>query len=1133
MRPKTALAIAVLFFLNAFSASFATIPTQSDAELFFPETSETSARNSSCGTNSTLTDLMVWTDATSYTQGASPAAYFAVNCSVNGDFYELTVTTSGPGWQNGDYWNWTESNAYESFNTTWNNLSAGTYCINATLYHLPSGGSWQVADSEYQCFTVTSTTGGGGGSTTYVPNGSLSIYGVSSNYSSGSNVTAFFDYTSLDVGVTYGEMWYLTDANGNVVQGYGVNQTWNATASYTNSTETLGNLANGTYCITATLYTVYSNGTAIILDTVTTCFTIGSTTPTTGCGYDWSLASLSVYPNDIAFVPGEDHNVSIYSQCNLYDENMVIIYNVTDTSSGQTLSYGSWQWVPTSTSDTHYFENLNLVTGVYHVQIGLYHYNGAATYTMLDSVNYNFTVAQTPAVNETLDIDLNGLNYTTGQSVVATLEAFGLQTYSNYTVTWNLLEGTTLIDSGNYSIDTFTLNESIEQVVFTAGTNGTYCLFAKLFDVNGNMVDNDDTCFSVGSTTPPNNGGGGNGSTDAGSSANNPVMPVFNCSNIAWNLTTNITINDCWNMTDAFWFEFNQSGSIVWIDPVVAVGYDYVVYSGHLMTSVTVPTGYGDDVFDLYLWDGTAWYDSNTDLYGGYTHTFATPLDRMSIRGIEAYEMLDPTDPTVFVTGLTFSTAGTVVMIMDPITENYTMQGCGYDPAYTDLMIWTDLQAYMQGATTYADYYVNCSVNTKDYELHVFAYSASGSSWSDYDVWNWTETDSYEMMDDDWTNLAPGTYCINATLYMVSGGAYQFVDFEFTCFTVTANNNGGGNNGTLDPCGLNSSYTTIMSWSDAQSYNYGDSQNLSFYVNCTRIGDSYTLEYHVYDITDPANYVVAGSYSWLATITYQSWNDFVIGLTPGDYCVLTNLYQAGTYLTDDGGITTCFTVVGTTVNSPPLLVQTYQALVAYAEDPLDCYANGMVFMDADNDPDNSNIEWYVNGNSVASGVQAILPSGSVSLGDTLYCEATAHDGITSGNTLQRHYYVVPSNNTAPTVTDVTISPSSPEETDPLTCTYTYNDADNDPDQSMIIWSINGVATTTQGSTLTTGYAAGDFVTCSVTAFDGTAMGLTATGTVLVFTPGSGGNSTPTIGVLGTLAVLSVAFLLVSRKELEE
>jgi hypothetical protein len=37
--------------------------------------------------------------------------------------------------------------------------------------------------------------------------------------------------------------------------------------------------------------------------------------------------------------------------------------------------------------------------------------------------------------------------------------------------------------------------------------------------------------------------------------------------------------------------------------------------------------------------------------------------------------------------------------------------------------------------------------------------------------------------------------------------------------------------------------------------------------------------------------------------------------------------------------------------------------------------------------------------------------------------------------------------------------------------------------------------------------------------------------VLIMSPGGG--STPTIGVLGTLAVLSVAFILISRKELED
>ena len=796
------------------------------------------------------------------------------------------------------------------------------------------------------------------------------------------------------------------------------------------------------------------------------------------------------------------------------------------------------------------------------------------------------TSARNNSTSEYVDIDHSGYVWETanmvevwasGTDVHAQFTSGNLVIGESYQLIWNLSDSTSNVgvyDQGNVNWNA-TSTTSVESTTVSGLADGTYYFHATLVQ-QGSHIATDMTTIQVGNNTGGNNSGGNNtggnnsggnngggnsmhnnssagggqnggvkpggnttggnnGTVMNGTSMANPLMPIIDCSDIPWNDTnitgsTNITIDDCVNSTSEFWFWFEQTGKMTWLDPIVAVGYDFIVYSGPTMTSVQIPTGYGDDVFDLYLYGGNGWYDTNIDIDAGVTYTFPDPVERMSIRGIEAYEMLDPNDPTAFVTGITFASSDPVLMTMTPVTENYTMQGCGYDPSLTELMIWTDLQTYVQGATTYADYHVNCSVNTKDYELHVFAYSASGSSWSDYDEWNWTETDGFEAMDDDWTNLDAGTYCINASLYMVSGGAYQFVDFDFTCFTVTAANNGGGNSGTLDPCGLNSSYTTIWSWSDAQTYNYGDSQNLTFYVNCTRIGQSYMLEYHVYDITNSANPVAAGSYSWLATMTYQSWNDIVIGLDAGDYCVKTNLYQSGNYLTDDGG-TTCFTVVGTSVNTPPTLTAPQQALVAYAGDPLDCYANGMVFIDPDNDPDNSNIEWFVNGNSVASGVQAILPAGSVSLGNSLYCEATAHDGITSGNTLQRYYYVVPSNNTAPTVSDITISPTSPEESDTLTCSYTYNDPDNDPDASMVVWSINGVATTTQGTSLDSGYVAGDFVTCSVTAFDGTSAGNTGTGTVLVMT--TGGGSTPTIGVLGTLAVLSVAFVLVSRKEIEE
>ena len=84
--------------------------------------------------------------------------------------------------------------------------------------------------------------------------------------------------------------------------------------------------------------------------------------------------------------------------------------------------------------------------------------------------------------------------------------------------------------------------------------------------------------------------------------------------------------------------------------------------------------------------------------------------------------------------------------------------------------------------------------------------------------------------------------------------------------------------------------------------------------------------------------------------------------------------------------------------------------------------------------------------------------------------------------------VIPANNTAPTVSAVTISPTSPEEGDTLTCSYIYNDPENDPDASLIQWSVNGVVIpTATTNSISTGFAAGDFVTCTVTASDGTAL----------------------------------------------
>ena len=860
---------------------------------------------------------------------------------------------------------------------------------------------------------------------------------------------------------------------------------WSETNNHEYMSEAWANLSAGTYCVNVTLWDV-TTGTSTYVDSDYPCFTL---TNSSGSGGNNTGGNNTGGNNTGGNNTGGNNTGGNNTGGN-------------NTGCGYDLNYSS-----INASSYYYAYDLGQnFSGYYDVYCGLLNTGMLVSWYIEDLDNNNQTV-------DFGFVPLNANQYSTSVIINSTdvaNESAGNYSFEAQLHWWN---GTAwnFVDSDIYYF-----------IIYNSNNNNT----------GGNNTGGNNT---GGNNTGGNNTGGNNtaGNNTGGNNQTNPLMPV-NCSQIAWNASMNVTINDCLNQTNSFWFFFNQSGAVVWIDPIVAVGYDYIVYSGPSIVSVEIPLGYGDDVFDLYVFWNNGWHDSGFDIYGGVTYTFSTPVERMSIRGIEASEMLDPNDPTAFVSALTFQTSGTVLMTMTPVTENYTVLTCGNDPSMTDLMIWTDAQSYPQGTTVYSDYYVNCSVNTKDYELHVFAYSTSGSSWSDYAVWNWTETDSYEMMDDSWSNLAQDTYCVNATLYMVSGGAYQFVDFEVTCFTVTGNSSGGGGSTPLDPCGLNSSYTDVWSWMDASTYANGDDQDATFYVNCTRTGADYTLEYYVFEVGS-TNYVLSGMFTWIATSTNINFYDTFTGLGPGDYCVLANLYEANVFLTDNGG-TTCFTITGTAVNSPPTISYTLQIPVAYSGDALDCYAQGATYSDPDNDPDQSIFTWNVNNVQITTGIlNNILPAGSFVVGDIVHCEAIAHDGMAQGNTMNRYYFVQPPNNTAPSVSNVVISPTSPTETDTLTCSYIYNDPDMDPDASTIQWSVNGVAIAgATTDTLSSGYATADFVTCAVTAFDGTVSGNTGTMSILIMSSASsGGGGLPSIGVVGTIAAISAGFIFAIRREDDE
>jgi hypothetical protein len=137
--------------------------------------------------------------------------------------------------------------------------------------------------------------------------------------------------------------------------------------------------------------------------------------------------------------------------------------------------------------------------------------------------------------------------------------------------------------------------------------------------------------------------------TTPGSDPSNPQLPVIVDGN--------------------FQFDFNvQLNQRVWLDPAVAIGYDFAVGAGSpSFASLIIRDPIGDNIYELYLWNGSSFYDSGTRLAAGEDYTFAAGTRRFSIRGIEVSAGLDPTDPTAFVVGLTFDAAGAVSLTQSPL----------------------------------------------------------------------------------------------------------------------------------------------------------------------------------------------------------------------------------------------------------------------------------------------------------------------------------------------------------------------------------------------------------------------------------------------------------------------------------
>ena len=132
---------------------------------------------------------------------------------------------------------------------------------------------------------------------------------------------------------------------------------------------------------------------------------------------------------------------------------------------------------------------------------------------------------------------------------------------------------------------------------------------------------------------------------------------------------------DGWQFT----FEVSDASNPTYIDPLVAIGYDYFVDEGPDFSSVVLPS-FGDNLYDLWLWDDSSslWVDSGADITGGSRYDFAPGgVSEFRILGIEPSAGLDPQDDLAFVTGLWFTDTGWVTMRQVPIAANVPIPAPG------------------------------------------------------------------------------------------------------------------------------------------------------------------------------------------------------------------------------------------------------------------------------------------------------------------------------------------------------------------------------------------------------------------------------------------------------------------------
>ncbi|MDP2306927.1 MAG: fibrinogen-like YCDxxxxGGGW domain-containing protein [Pseudomonadota bacterium] len=212
------------------------------------------------------------------------------------------------------------------------------------------------------------------------------------------------------------------------------------------------------------------------------------------------------------------------------------------------------------------------------------------------------------------------------------------------------------------------------------------------------------------------------------------------------------------------------------------------------------------------------------------------------------------------------------------------------------------------------------------------------------------------------------------------------------------------------------------------------------------------------------------------------------GLTPGDHVVTLTA-------TDPDGLVGTATV-GVTVNAAPgAPIVTLSPDPAYTPD--DLVAALTEAGDLEGDPLTYTWSWSVDGAASASSTSGTLPASATTRGQSWQVEVRASDGWSEGPVASATRAIT---NSPPSVTALTLSPSTVRTDDLLVATAVGADADGDPVTFAYAWTVGGDAVGTDIASLAGAawFERGDSVAVTVTPLDGTDVGAPrAAGPVIV------------------------------------